>query len=201
VLAGTLVGWLAWQSVGSHILDFARTVGRPTWVGPVIREVAGGLAWRTALFGIAIGALDLLVIRQAWLRKLRMSKDEVRREYRETEGDPQFKAARERSYRELVAQADIANVRGASVVVVNPSHLACALRYDEKGGDDAPVVVASGEGGLAARIVQAAHDHGVPLVRDAPLARALIELTVGQAIPEVLYEAVAEVLREAWGTN
>jgi flagellar biosynthesis protein FlhB len=198
-VAGTVVGWLAWQSLSSHVVDLARTAGRLNWVGTVVLETAGGLAWRAAFVGIAIGALDLLVTRWVWLRKLRMSKDEVRREYRETEGDPQLKSARERAYRELLAQADIANVRGASVVVVNPAHIACALRYNEKLGDDAPVIVAIGEGGLAARIMQAAHDHGVPVVRDAPLARALVELVPGQVIPEALYEAVAEVLREAWG--
>jgi flagellar biosynthesis protein FlhB len=198
LLAGTVVAWLAWQSLHDHIVDFARTSGRLLWIGPVLRETAGSLAWRAALLGLALGALDVLVTRRAWLRKLRMSKDEVRREYRETEGDPLLKAARERAYRELVAQADIANVRAASVVVINPAHLACALRYDEKVGDEAPLVVAVGEGGLAARIVHAAHDYGVPVVRDAPLARALVELIPGQVIPEALYEAVAEILREAW---
>ena len=128
-----------------------------------------------------------------------MSKDEVRREHKEAEGDPQHKAARERAYHELLAQATVANVRTASVVVVNPTHLACALRYDEKEGDEAPVVVASGEGELAARIVREAEAYGVPVVRDVPLARALVELQVGEVIPEALYEAVAEVLREIAG--
>ncbi len=89
-------------------------------------------------------------------------------------------------------------MRNASVVVVNPTHLACALRYDAKGGDEAAVVVATGEGDLAARIIQAAKEAGVPIVRDVPLARALVELEVGVAIPEVLYEAVAEILRQVW---
>jgi flagellar biosynthesis protein FlhB len=127
-----------------------------------------------------------------------MTKAEVRREYKEAEGDPQLKAARARAYGELVAQATIAGVKNASVVVVNPTHLACALRYDEKDGDEAPVVLASGEGDLAARIVRAAEEAGVPVVRDVPLARALLELEVGAAIPEALYEAVAEILREIW---
>jgi type III secretion protein U len=126
-----------------------------------------------------------------------MSKDEVKREHKESEGDPQMKAARERAHKEVIAQATVANVRTASVVIVNPTHLATALRYDEKEGDEAPVVVASGDGDLAARIVRAAHDYGVPVVRDVPLARALAELEVGDAIPEALYEAVAEILRDA----
>jgi type III secretion protein U len=127
-----------------------------------------------------------------------MSKDEVKREYKESEGDPQIKQARERAHHEMLASAAVGNVRNATVVIVNPTHLATALRYDEQEGDQAPVVVASGEGDLAARIVAAARDFGVPVVRDVPLARALAELSIGDAIPEALYEAVAEILRDAW---
>jgi flagellar biosynthesis protein FlhB len=127
-----------------------------------------------------------------------MTKEEVKREHKEAEGDPEVKAARQRAHRDVLAAATIANVRNASVVVVNPTHLACALRYDEVDGDEAPVVVANGEGELADQIVRAAHDYGVPVLRDVPLARALRELEVGEAIPEALYEAVAEILREAW---
>ncbi len=127
-----------------------------------------------------------------------MSKAEVKREHKESEGDPQQKAARERAHHELLASATIANVRKASVVVVNPTHLACALRYDEEDGDEAPVLVASGQGELAAKIVEAARQYGIPVLQDIPLARALIELEVGAAIPEALYEAVAEILRAAW---
>jgi flagellar biosynthesis protein FlhB len=201
IVASVAVAWLAGQVLVDHVVDLSRLAGRPRWVATVLRELAGWLAWRAALVGLAIGAVDVLVTRRAWTKKLRMTKDEVKREHRDAEGDPQLKAARERAYHELLAQVAIANVRGASVVVVNPTHLACALRYDARRrddapGDDAPVVVASGEGEVAARILQAANDHGVPVVRDAPLARALLELEVGQAIPEALYEAVAEILRE-----
>ena len=130
-----------------------------------------------------------------------MTKDEVRREYKESEGDPQLKAARERAHREMLAQATVASVKNATVVVVNPTHLACALRYDEKEGDEAPVVTASGEGDLAQQIKRAAEQYGIPLVHDVPLARALVELAPGDVIPEALYEAVAEILRELWETQ
>jgi type III secretion protein U len=202
VIAGAAVGWLAWRGLRDHAIDLARVGGGAlstgTGAGVVVSEVAGGLAWRAALVGLGLGVVDLVVTRRAWRRRLRMSKDEVRREYKESEGDPQLKAARERAHHEMLAQATVASVRQASVVVVNPTHRACALRYDEKEGDEAPVVVASGEGDLAARIVQAARDYGVPVVRDVPLAQALLELEVGAAIPEALYEAVAEILREVW---
>jgi flagellar biosynthesis protein FlhB len=127
-----------------------------------------------------------------------MSKSEVKREHKESEGDPQLKAARERAHHEMLAAATIANVQKASVVIVNPVHIACALRYEEEEGDEAPVIVASGHGDLAARIVAAARAYNVPVLQDIPLARALVELEVGTAIPEALYEAVAEILREAW---
>jgi type III secretion protein U len=205
LFAGMLVCWLAWIGLRDRIADLARLAGRPGagWTAAVVSDVAVGLAWRAGLVGLGIAVVDILVTRRAWLRRLRMSKDEVRRETKESEGDPHVKAARERAYQELVAQATIANVRTASVVVVNPTHLACALRYareaaggSDVAGDDAPVVVASGRGDVAARIVRAAHDWAIPVVRDVPLARALAELSVGDAIPEALYEAVAEVLRE-----
>jgi type III secretion protein U len=196
LFAAVVVGWLAWCGLTEHVIDVARLSDRVRFADTVVAEVAGTLAWRAALVGLALGAVDLVVTRAAWLRRLRMSKEEVRREHKEAEGDPQQKAARERAYHELLAQATVANVRQASVVVVNPTHLACALRYDEKEGDVAPVVVASGEGELAQRIVRAAEQWGVPVVRDVPLARALVELEVGDVIPEALYEAVAEILRE-----
>ncbi len=199
LVAAVAVGWLAELGLRRHLVDLARTAGRARWVGPVLGTVAGELAWRAALLGLALGVIDLVVTRRAWQKRLRMTRDEVKREHRESEGDPHVKAARARAYQEVLAQATIASVRTASVVVVNPTHLACALRYDEKEGDAAPVVVASGEGDLAARIAQAAREWGVPVVRDVPLARALIELQVGDAIPEALYEAVAEILREIAG--
>jgi type III secretion protein U len=201
LVAGGVVGWLAWRGLTDHVVDLARLAGRQRWIGVVVAEVAGGVAWRAALVGLALGALDVVVTRGAWRKRLRMSKDEIRREHKDAEGDPQAKAARERAYHELLSQATVANVRTASVVVVNPTHLATALRYDEREGDEAPVVVASGEGDLAQQIIRAAEDWGVPVVRDVPLARALVELQVGDVIPEALYEAVAEILREIWGTK
>jgi flagellar biosynthesis protein FlhB len=205
LVAAVVVGWLAVRGLGDHLLDLARLGGRLEWAPTVVAEVAGGVAWRAALVGVGLGVIDLLVVRTAWMRRLRMSKDEVRREHKDSEGDPMLKQARERAYHDMLAQATIAAVRTATVVVVNPTHLACALRYrqgeegDEgEGPDDAPVVVASGAGELAQQILQAAQQWGIPVVRDVPLARALVELQVGDVIPEALYEAVAEILREVW---
>jgi flagellar biosynthesis protein FlhB len=198
LVGAAVVAWLAERALAAHVIDLARLGESGAYVAPLAAELAGKVARDAALVGVALGAFDMLVVRRAWMRRLRMSKEEVKREYKESEGDPQIKQARERAHQEMLASAAVANVRSATVVVVNPTHLATALRYDEGQGDAAPVVVATGEGDLAARIVAAARDFRVPVVRDVPLARALAELAIGDAIPEVLYEAVAEILRDAW---
>ena len=201
LVSGSVVAWLAYRGVRSHLADIAHVTGRLQYVGVVASEIARKVAIDAAIVGVALGALDMLVVRRAWRKRLMMSKDEVKREYKESEGDPQTKAARERAHQEMMASATVGNVKNATVVVVNPTHLATALKYDEKAGDEAPVVVAMGEGELAQRIISAARDYGVPVLRDVPLARALAELQIGDAIPEALYEAVAEILRAAWAED
>lgn len=192
------VAWFSLQALRTHAIDVVHAVGRPQDGAHLAGVIVRQLTLRAAALGLFLAVLDVVVTRHSWRKKLRMSKDEVTREHKENDGNPELKAARERAHHELLASATVTNVKTASVVVVNPTHLACALRYDDEGGDEAPVLVASGQGDLAARIVDAARAYGVPVLRDVPLARALIELEVGQAIPEALYEAVAEILREAW---
>ncbi len=97
-----------------------------------------------------------------------------------------------------MAHGVLEEVRDADVLVVNPTHLAVALKYDAEGELDAPEVVAKGQRDLARRMIRVAEAEGVPVMRDMPLARALFELEVGVEIPERLYEAVAVILRAAW---
>jgi flagellar biosynthesis protein FlhB len=198
LLSGSIVAYLSYRGLRDHAADVAHVAGQLGYVGMLAGTVAHRAVRDAALFGIAVGAVDMLVTRRSWMKRLRMSKDEVKREYKESEGDPQTKAARERARHEMLAAATVANVKNATVVIVNPTHLACALRYDEEEGDEAPLVLAVGEGDLAKQIMEAARAYGVPVLRDVPLARALIELTPGDQIPEELYEAVAEILRAAW---
>ncbi len=200
-LFGAAVAWFAYAALRDHAGDIARSAGRLPEAGALAGYVALGVVKRAAVLGVFLAVLDVVVTRRAWHKKLMMTKTDVKREHKESEGDPQLKAARERAQHEMLAAATVANVRRASVVIVNPVHIACALRYDEEDGDEAPVVVASGHGDLAARIVQAARAHNVPVLQDIPLARALVELEIGSAIPEALYEAVAEILREAWSSD
>jgi flagellar biosynthesis protein FlhB len=197
----TAVVWIVRGALRSNAVAFAHAAGQLDRAITLGTTIAREVATKAAVLGLFLAVLDIVVTRRSWRKKLMMTKAEVKREHKESEGDPQLKAARERAHHELLAAATIGNVKNASVVVVNPTHIACALRYETTeggGGDEAPVLVASGHGDLAKQIIEAARQYGVPVLRDVPLARALVELEVGDEIPEALYEAVAEILREAW---
>lgn len=198
--AALAVGWLGWALFRDHLADMAGTLGRTEAVASTAWLLGRRLLWGAALVSLVLGGVDYFFVRRAWLARHRMTKDEVKREYRESEGDPEVKAARKRAHHEALAGSMIANVKNATVLVVNPTHLATALHYDQN-EDAAPTVVAHGEGDLAARLIEAAHRYNVPVVRNVPVAHALREIELGEQIPEGLYEAVAEVLRELLGTE
>ncbi len=197
LLAALAVGFLAFRVLEQHAGDLANTVANARAASAVAGIAARRIARDAALIGLAVAVIDLVVTRRAFRAKLKMTKAEVKREHRESEGDPQLKAARTRAHHEMLAAATINAVRDATVVIVNPEHLATALRYVE-GEDDAPKILATADGELAQRIQEAARAYGIPIIRDVPVARALAELEVGDTIPEALYEAVAEILREIW---
>lgn len=135
---------------------------------------------------------------QIWshLKKLRMSKEDVRQEHKESDGDPHIKARIRQQQRAMARRRMMTQVPQADVVVTNPTHYAVALRYEE-GAGTAPRVIAKGSGLVAARIREIAADHRVPTLEAPPLARALHQhVELGQEIPVALYTAVAEVL--AW---
>lgn len=200
LLTAAIVAHLARRRLLDLLPSLAATSGQAASAAALVGEAAGALVRDTALVLLASALVDLLLTLRSWRNKLKMSPDEVKREAKESEGDPQLKAARERAHHELLSQASVHAVKEASVVIVNPTHLATALRYQE-GEDEAPLVLAKAEGVTAARMIEAARAYNVPVVQDIPLARALHELEVGDQIPEALYEAVAEVLRSLWETT
>ncbi|MBI5660366.1 MAG: flagellar type III secretion system protein FlhB [Nitrosomonadales bacterium] len=158
----------------------------------------GQLMWMT--FAAIMGGMLLIVAVdvpfQLWehSKKLKMTKEEVRQESRETEGDPQIKGRIRSMQREMARRRMMAEIPTADVVVTNPTRYAVALRYRER-GMKAPVVVAKGSHLLAARIREIAVENKVPILEAPPLARALHKHTgLGETIPEALYTAVAEVL-------
>jgi type III secretion protein U len=191
VLVGLLWGWF--RGVAPALSALPRAGAAGLWRAlPLFGSVAVRLAMAFAAFGL----LDLALVRRRHRKALMMTRDEVRREQKEDEGDPAHRAERRRRHRALLEAGPISR---ATVVVVNPTHVAVALRHHRDEGD-APRVVAKGTGLAAARIRSAARRAGVPVVRDVPLARALHRLAeVGDEIPEELYEAAAAVLVHLYG--
>ncbi len=142
---------------------------------------------------IVIAVIDFFVQRHQYIKQLRMSKEEVKREYKQDEGDPHIKAHRRQLHQEL-AMSDTRQAVGASdAIVTNPTELAIAIKYDDK-EMMAPQVMAKGQRLFAQMIREVAEEMHIPIIRNVPLAWALIELEVGDEIPEDLYQAVAEML-------
>jgi type III secretion protein U len=162
----------------------------------LLRPEALRLWSRVLLLAAAIGLVDLLLARRRHRRSLRMSRDEVRREHREQEGDPRHRAHRRAAHRQLLNAGRARGVRAASVVVVNPVHVAVALRWVPE-ECDAPYLVARGRGEDARAIRAEALRVGIPVVRDVALARGLVQYDVGEEVPEELYRAAAVVLQHA----
>jgi flagellar biosynthesis protein FlhB len=158
-----------------------------------VTHQALGLIRNIAFVGLGMAAADYAMQRRRIGKQTRMSKEEVKQEHRQTEGDPMLKSAMRSRQLAAARNRMMADVPTADVVLVNPTHVAVALRYDAQRG--APRVVARGAGAIASKIREVAAEERVPLVRDVPLARALYRSTkVGQEIPAELFAAVAQVL-------
>lgn len=152
------------------------------------------LAFRVAMAMIVFAVFDYAFQRFVYMKKLRMTKQELKDEMKEKEGDPLVKQRMRSIHMEQARKRMMAEVPTADVVVTNPIHYAVALRYD-KGDMPAPTVVAKGQRLIAEKIKEIAREHNVPIYEDPPLARTLFkECNLGDLIPFTLYQAVAEVL-------
>lgn len=167
-------------------------------------DVSATFVWKLVLR--LLGALAVLAIVDLWWQRhrheeqLKMTKEEVKREHKDQEGDPQIKARIRSIMLEQSRRRMMDDVKTADVVVTNPTHFSVALDYDA--GESAPKVVAKGQGQLALRIREVARESGVPVIEEAPLARALYRVVkVGDPIPSDLFESVAKVLAAVYRTN
>ncbi|MGH0033747.1 MAG: flagellar biosynthesis protein FlhB [Myxococcota bacterium] len=160
----------------------------------VLDDVAFRMAASALVILIVLGIADYAWVRLRFERRLRMSRQDVREEMKQTEGRPEVKAQMRRLQSELSRSRMIAEVANADVVVRNPTHYAVALRY-ERGEMAAPMLVAKGRNQVALRILEEARRHGVPVVENPPIARLIYRTAkLGREVPESLYDAVAEIL-------
>ena len=190
-----IVGGIAWSVLDGNLGLLLTSLRLPPMKGAAI---AGGVVVQLATWIVggvlALGVLDLFYQRWKHEKDLRMTKEEIKEEYKGQEGDPQHKAKRRRAHREILERGVVQQVAKAHMVVTNPTHYACALRYDPE-EEGAPRLLVKGQDHLAHWIVQMAKELKIPVVRDVGLARALWELEEDEEVPEELYDAAAELMR------
>ncbi len=156
------------------------------------------IAVLVAFLFFTIALADVIYQRWEHAKSLKMSQKEIRDEHKESEGDPQLKSKIRQIQMEQARNRMMADVPQADIVITNPTHIAVALKYDEK-GLSAPRVVASGQGKVAEKIREIAREHTIPIRENKPLARSLFKtVKVGEEIPEELFEAVAVLLAEIY---
>jgi len=154
------------------------------------------------LFVLALFAVvDLIIVRKQYFKKLKMTKQEIKDEMKNSEGDPQIKAKIRQIQMAASRQRMMSAVETADVVITNPTHYAVAIKYDEK-KHEAPIIVAKGMDNIAVNIKKIAREHDVHIVQNPPLARSLYaQVDIDEAIPEALFGAVAEVLAYVYKMN
>jgi flagellar biosynthetic protein FlhB len=194
LLKAVVIGVICWQTLKPHVAELDQLVGfEPARLLPFLMDVLRAL-FLSVLGALGVGAIgDWVLQRQRFLQRLRMSREEIKEEHRQSDGDPHVKQKLKAIRLDRAKKRMMAAVPKATVVVMNPTHFAVALRY----GDDtpAPLCVAKGIDSLALKIRAVAEEAGVPVVEDPPLARALYAaVNVDQTIPRQHYEAVAKVI-------
>ena len=187
-----LVGYLVARD---HLDDFVLMVDMaPVAIATLVLKIALEIFIKTTLLLLVLAALDYGYQRCQFMQDMRMTKQEVKDEYKQIEGDPIVKNRIRQAQREASKKRQLNDVPKADVVVANPTHFAVALMYDRTKAP-APVVVAKGQDLMAQRIKEIAKDSGVPVVENKPLAQALYRaVEVGQMIPVEFYKAVAEII-------
>lgn len=193
-----LISWVAYSTVLDNfeqalILVDTSVLAALKYLG---RTAALILAKVCAIL-ILLAFIDLLFVRYEMEEKMKMTKQEVKEEFKETEGDPLVKAQIRSIQRQMARQRMMAEVPDADVVITNPTHISVAIRYDTD-EMDAPVILAKGAGVVALNIRKVARENNVPIIENPPVARLLHKLELGAPIPEELFKAVAEILAHVY---
>ena len=189
-----IISLVSYQVIGGEIKNCLPLGEQSVWgimiyLGTISYKILITTCWVLVLLAI----LDYLYQRWEYEKGMRMSRQEIKDEFKNSEGNPAIKGRIRRLQREMARKRMMAAVPTADVVITNPTHLAVALKYDQK--KSAPYVVAKGAGLIAQRIREVARENNIPLVEDKPLAQVLYKVVkVEELIPENLYRSVAEVL-------
>jgi len=190
-----IVFYIAWYAAKDDLPYIIVLIEAHPWQAVVLGgSIAYNIAIRVGLFYVVIAVLDYLYRRWEYMRNLKMTRQEVKEEYKRLEGDPLIKQRMRDLQRQVAYQRMMSAVPQADVVVTNPTHIAVALKYEQK-KMKAPVVLAKGERKIAEEIRRIAEEHEISVVPNEPLARSIYRTTrVNQEVPSELYQAIAEVL-------
>jgi len=190
-----LIGTVAYVTIKGDIQEYIPLMDKePSQIFKFVCYATFKVGIRIALVLLALSIFDFMFQKWEFEKSIRMTKQEIKEEYKQLEGDPQIKARIRSIQREMARRRMIQEIPEADVVVTNPTEIAVALKYDTK-EMDAPVVLAKGKGKIAERIKEIAIEHNIPIVENKPLAQALFKATeIGDEIPEEFFQTVAEVL-------
>jgi flagellar biosynthesis protein FlhB len=189
------VGWACWSTLRDDFLTLPKLLfARPDAAfGALFTPLAAGAVKVLTVMALWAG-VDLAVQRLRFTKQMKMTKEEAKREYKEEDGDPMMKGRRRRKHRELAKGRAALEVPKADALLVNPTHIAVAIRYRPEEGS-APRVTAKGKGMLAEYMRDLARENGIPIVENIPLARLIYKrVKVGRAVPADTYKAIAAIL-------
>ena len=157
-------------------------------------DLATSIFFRITLVIVAIALIDFIYQKYQFKKDMRMTKQEIKEEYKQMEGDPQVKGKIKQKQREMATRRMMQNVPDASVIITNPTHISIALKY-ESGNSNAPTLVAKGSGYVAIKIKEIAKENDIPIIENKPLARLMFDkVDLDSEIPSEMYQAVAEIL-------
>jgi len=191
-----ILGYIGWSVYSAHIESILMLAAIDNNFAVLIEfgKLITEFIFKACIAFLVISAADYGVTKWKFLKDQKMSFKEIKDEYKNTEGDPNVKAALRQRRMQMLQQGMMDAVPEADFVVTNPTHIACALKYnaDEM---DSPMLVAKGTELIAKKIIDIAKDHGVPVIENAPVARALFKMVeLNHTIPPELYKAIAEIL-------
>lgn len=191
----TVIGFIGFLYVRDNydkILQISNTY-LPS-LGGQVQDLVVGIFFQVSVVLVIIAAADYFVQFKFHQKDLRMTKQEIKEEYKQMEGDPQIKSKIKQKQREMATRRMMASVADATVVITNPTHLSIALKYEE-GNNEAPKVVAKGADLVALKIKEVAKENDVPIMENKPLARMIYEqVDIDREVPQEMYQAVAEIL-------
>ena len=164
-------------------------------------DTVSTLSVSIASFMIILGVIDFIFQKKDYKKNLMMTKQEIKDEYKQMEGDPKIKSKRQQRQREMSMARTMQSVEASTVIITNPTHIAIALRY-EQGKDEAPVVMAKGLDYMAMKIREKAKEEGIPIIENKPLARSMYyKVEPGSSVPVEMYQAIAEILALVFTMN